>query len=150
LLQRGIRIGSIFYRNIGKGGTKATVQALPGDALRVSLDLARPWTFRPGQHLYLYVPSIGLWTSHPFSVAWSEEQEDLSSEKGIAMNRTDILAMRKTRISLIVRRRTGFTDRLFKMAESAPGGNVGLKAFVEGPYGKLMRNLKKLNEHVLI
>jgi len=58
------------------------------------------------------------------------------------MNRMDVLAMHKTRISLIVRRRTGFTDSLFKKAEGTPGGKITLRAFVEGPYGKLIIEFK--------
>ena len=110
------------------------VEALPGNACRVTIDLARPWTFKPGQHAYLYMPAIGLWTSHPFSVAWSEEAENLESEK-LAMNRQDILAMQKTRMSFIIRSRTGFTNKLFKKAEVAPDGRFYTKCFAEGPYG---------------
>lgn len=127
----------LIYRNVGKGGTKAVVEKLPGEAVRVTVELARPWTFRPGQHLYLYMPSVGLWTSHPFTVAWSEEREDLASdEKGLVRNRQDILARQKTAISMVIRRRTGFTEKLYAKAERAIEGKLVLKAFVEGPYGK--------------
>ena len=90
--------------------------------------MARPWTFRPGQHAYLYMPSVGLWTNHPFSVAWSEEEEDhnisnmVSDEKGLPMNRQDILEARKTSMSYIIRRRTGFTEKLFKKADRPAAG----------------------------
>lgn len=80
------------------------------------------------------MPSIGLWTSHPFSVAWSEEAEDLSDEK-LAMNRQDVLEMQKTNMSFIIRARTGFTNRLYKKAEAAPDGRFSTKCFAEGPYG---------------
>lgn len=134
VLERTTRILKVMYRNVGKGGSKALVEALPGNACRVTIDLARPWTFKPGQHAYLYMPSIGLLTSHPFSIAWSEEAEDLSDEK-LAMNRQDVLEMQKTKMSFIIRARTGFTDKLFKKAEAAVDGRFNTKCFAEGPYG---------------
>lgn len=136
--ERLLRLAILVYRNIGKGGTKATVEALPGDAVRITLQMARPWAFRPGQHMYLTMPSVGLWTSHPFSVAWSNEEERLESEKGgLAMSRQDILAMQKTSMSLVIRRRDGFTNTLFKRAENAPEGRYVTSAFAEGPYGAM-------------
>ena len=142
VLQRLFRVVHVVRRNIGAGGTKADVEVLPGDALRVTVRMARPWTFRPGQHAYLYMPTIGLWTNHPFSLAWSEEEEDLNitnmttDEKGLPMNRQDILEMHKTSMSFIVRRRTGFTERLYKKADLSAAGKFTTTAFVEGPYGK--------------
>ena len=136
LLQRGIRLLILLYRNLGKGGTQAIIESLPGDAVRVTLKMARPWNFKPGQYMFITIPSVGLWTSHPFSLAWSDEEERLDSEKGLAMNRQDILALNKTSMSAIVRKRDGFTRGLFKKAESSEG-RVVLHAIVEGPYGAL-------------
>jgi hypothetical protein len=144
VIERGIRLIRIIYRNIGSGGTKADVEVLPGDALRVTVRMARPWTFRPGQHAYVYMPSIGLWTNHPFSLAWSDEEDDHSSagsineEKGLPMNRQEILDSRKskTSMSFIIRRRTGFTDKLYKMADLSAAGRFSTSALVEGPYGE--------------
>ncbi|KAJ4361786.1 hypothetical protein N0V83_010727 [Neocucurbitaria cava] len=139
--ERTIRFVRLIMRNVGKGGTKADVEVLPGDALRVTVRMARPWNFRPGQHAYIYMPSVGLWTNHPFSVAWSEEEEDLTiqntmaDEKGLPMNRHDILEHHKTSMSFIVRRRTGFTDKLFQKADLSAAGRFSTTAFVEGPYG---------------
>ena len=80
------------------------------------------------------MPSIGLWTSHPFSVAWSDVTDDLSDKK-LSMNRQDILSMQKTSMSFIVRARTGFTDKLLRKAEASPEGRFTTKCFAEGPYG---------------
>ncbi|KAL6704119.1 hypothetical protein ACN47E_008782 [Coniothyrium glycines] len=141
VLERSIRFARLLICNVGKGGTSADVEVLPGDALRVTVRMARPWRFRPGQHAYLYMPSIGLWTNHPFSIAWSDEEEDLNTqssltdEKGLPMNRQDILEQRKTTMSFIIRRRTGFTDKLFQKADLSAAGRFSTSAFVEGPYG---------------
>lgn len=105
--------------------------------MRMVVNMARPWRFLPGQHLYLYVPSVGWWTSHPFSSAWSESEEVVTDDKGLPISYQDAAASNKTTISLLVRRRNGFTNTLFKRAERAPNYSVTLNAFVEGPYGSL-------------
>lgn len=131
--ERATRIIKIVYRN--RGGSKALVESLPGNAVRVTIDMAKPWTFKSGQHAYLHMPKIDFFfTSHPFSVAWSEEGEKLDGEK-LAMNRQDILAMKKTSMSFIVRERTGFTKKLYRKAEASPGGKFYTTVFAEGPYG---------------
>ncbi|KAL1965404.1 hypothetical protein VTN77DRAFT_5841 [Rasamsonia byssochlamydoides] len=134
-LERFTRLAIIVVRNFGKGRTTATVEALPGDAMRITLKMARPWEFKPGQHMYLYIPSVGLWTSHPFSVAWSQPEELITDEKGLVMSQQDLVALQKNTISLLVRRRTGFTNKLYKRAEESVGGRISLPAFAEGPYG---------------
>ena len=126
----------IIYRNIGSGGTQAIIESLPGDAIRITIQMARPWTFRPGQYMFVTVPSVGLWTSHPFSLAWSSdsEEETLDPEKGLAPSRTDVLALPRASMSAIIRKRDGFTHLMFKKAEQSSGRFVS-NALVEGPYG---------------
>jgi predicted ferric reductase len=145
--ERAIRIIILVYRNAGNGGTKAVVESLPGDALRVTLTMSRPWSFRPGQYMFLTVPSIGLWTSHPFSLAWSDDAlatppstpEAIDAEKGLSIRQAEILSVNKTTMSAIVRRRDGFTHNLFKKCEASPDGRIVIKAWAEGPYGGLAR-----------
>ncbi|KAL1955175.1 hypothetical protein VTO42DRAFT_8940 [Malbranchea cinnamomea] len=138
--ERAVRFARIIYYNCGNGGTTAVVEALPGEAMRITLRLARPWHFKPGQHLYLYMPTVGLWTSHPFTVVWSDTEDYLSEEKGLALSRQDVLGCRRKTVSLVVRRRTGFTNTLFERAQESFNNRITLSALVEGPYG---------NEHVL-
>ncbi|SPO02701.1 related to ferric-chelate reductase [Cephalotrichum gorgonifer] len=133
---RAMRLISVAYRNFGKGGTRTVIETLPGNALRISVTVARPWTFRSGQHAYLYFPSLGYWQSHPFSVAWAAEAVDTGAEK-LAMTRQDVLSAKKSTISFIVRERTGITNTLYKKAISSPGGRLETKCFVEGPYGAM-------------
>lgn len=136
IFERLARVYLIVRNNFGKRGiTKAEIEALPGDALRVTLRTSRLWKFHPGQHIYLYIPSIGMWTSHPFSLAWSEESTDLAGEKSLPMARQDIFAAQTKSTSLIIRRRTGFTDTLYKKAEQSKSGPLVTNAYVEGPYG---------------
>ncbi|KAI1659671.1 ferric reductase NAD binding domain-containing protein [Daldinia decipiens] len=131
---RLIRVMRIIYHNFGRGGTKTLIEALPGNAVRLTVTMARPWAFKPGQHAYLYMPTISFWQSHPFSLAWSEEAEELSSDK-LAMNRQDVLAMRKTTMSFIIRGRSGMTHNLYQRAAAQPDGRLMTTCLVEGPYG---------------
>lgn len=128
VLERATRLFIIVYRNFGPESTTATVEAMPGDAMRIILRIARPWTFKPGQHIYLYIPAIEYWTSHPFSVAWSEALPDTKQSLGL------LDAPQKTTFSLIVRRRKGMTDKLYQRVANS---RVTLRAFVEGPYGNI-------------
>ncbi|KAK3723487.1 hypothetical protein LTR37_001739 [Vermiconidia calcicola] len=133
-IERAWRMVTLVRRNLSNGVTKAEVEALPGDAVRVTLRIANPWKFRPGQHVYMYMPSVGLWTSHPFTLAWSQE-DGISNEKALPVARQDLLSTKPTSMSLIIRRRTGFTETMWQKAERSPGGKFMTTAFVEGPYG---------------
>lgn len=135
IAERTYRVYTIIRTNVGQGVTHAEVEALPGDALKITLRVVRQWKFRPGQHVYLYMPSAGLWTSHPFSIAWSQESDSTADEKGLPVATQDVLKKKTTNMSLIVRRRTGFTERMWKRAERSQGNKFVTTAFVEGPYG---------------
>ncbi|KAJ5916358.1 hypothetical protein N7504_000373 [Penicillium tannophilum] len=136
-LERVVRIVVLIYRNFGPNSTTANVEVLHGDAIRITLRLARPWTFQPGQHLYLYIPAVGWWTSHPFSIAWSE---DTFSDECLPSSEDDLLGHRQSTISLIVQRRAGLTDRLFRNTSK---GSITYRALTEGPYG----NIHSLNSY---
>ncbi|KAF1816080.1 hypothetical protein P152DRAFT_388836 [Eremomyces bilateralis CBS 781.70] len=148
--ERTLRIFRIIYRNFGNGGTQTTLELLPGDACRVTVRLARPWAFRPGQHAYLYIPSIGLWTSHPFTVAWSDEEvvgvtdeagaSNTSSmttlgEKVLPITSSEVLSVHATTFSFICRKRTGFTEKMYRRVQREPSGFIHTWGIVEGPYG---------------
>ncbi|KAK3375036.1 ferric reductase like transmembrane component-domain-containing protein [Podospora didyma] len=132
-LDRAARLIRLGYRNIGSGGTKTLVEALPGNACRVTVTMARPWEFRPGQHAYLYMPAISHWQSHPFTVAWSDEADAANGEK-LPMDRQDVLSSKKTTVSFIIRGRTGFTGNLYSRAAACVSGKMMTTCFVEGPY----------------
>ncbi|GAB1320420.1 hypothetical protein MFIFM68171_10630 [Madurella fahalii] len=133
VFDRGARLLRLGYRNLGAGGTKTLVEALPGGACRVTVTMARPWKFKAGQHAYLYMPTIGFWQSHPFTVAWSDESDQPEKDK-LPMDRHDVLGMKKTTVSFIVRGRTGFTNALYSRAAAQPDGKMVTRCLVEGPY----------------
>src|SRR5699024_628879 len=80
-------------------------------------------------------PSVGFWTSHPFTIAWSEVEEEVTDEKGLVMSGQDVLSLQKPTMSLVVRRRTGFTDKLFERVTDSAGGRISVRAMAEGPSG---------------
>lgn len=127
----------MLYRNIGRGGTKAVCEKLPGDAIRVSIRVARPWRHQPGQYVFITIPSVGLWTSHPFSVAWHDENTSpIDSEKGVKVDPNDLSLFFGSTVSFVIRRRSGFTSALHDKVVQAEG-KFSVNAFIEGPYGGL-------------
>lgn len=132
---RFLRMARVAYHNFGQGGTKTLIEALPGNAVRVTVTMARPWTFRPGQHAYLYLPTISFWQSHPFSLAWSEEGDTFENGDKLAVSRNDILGKGKTTMSFVIRARTGMTNALYQRAAEARDGRLTTTCLVEGPYG---------------
>jgi predicted ferric reductase len=98
------------------------------------MTLSRPWHYRPGQHAYLYLPGISFWQSHPFSVAWVDGTDDVTSDK-LVSNVHDVGANQRSEVSFIIRARTGMTNTLYQKALAAPDGRLNTTCFVEGPYG---------------
>jgi predicted ferric reductase len=153
---RAWRFGTLAYRTWGgRGRCQAVVEAMPGDALRVTLHTPRPWTYRSGQSLYLSIPSIGWWTSHPFSIAWSDAEHGLSRSTTVKRSNTVKLSedpekrpivrarakgeeMEKATYSLVIKARTGFTGKLYDRVVRGDGADAGRMTFdacIEGPYG---------------
>ncbi|KAL2862454.1 ferric reductase family protein [Aspergillus lucknowensis] len=137
-VERAARIATILYRNGSRVPTTAVIEYLPNDLLKVALHIPRPWHITPGQHLYLYIPSISLWTSHPFSVCWSENWElldtcdttpDADTEKSNNEKR------QRDTIYILIRRRTGFTETLARRVRRSVNQTLSVHAIVEGPYG---------------
>ncbi|EXJ70315.1 uncharacterized protein A1O5_06383 [Cladophialophora psammophila CBS 110553] len=142
---RSLRFATLVYRSVGRGGTKAKIEPLNGGAVKITLTSPRPWAYRPGQSLYLTIPSIGLWTAHPFSVAWSGVEDPLSRSSSLRSNFSekkpaihiyskDIEKRGEETMSLIVKKQTGLTYRLWQRAMTA-GAGLQLTALIEGPYG---------------
>ena len=151
VLERFARFARIIYRNISynRGLTKVTIEAISDDksgieACRLSLELARPWSYIPGTHAYIYLPSISFWMNHPFSIAWSDSRPTpylaLESEK-LPTSKQDLdepeLSRETTTIYMVVAKRTGMTATLYDRARASPTGMITVSGLVEGPYGGL-------------
>ena len=145
VMERSFRLIRILYRNVSTSGcTKTTVEALPGEACRVTFELKRPWKITPGCHVYAYLPAVSLWMSHPFSIAWSDSRPTpylaLEDEK-LPTTQADLGTPAPTRtttsISLIMSKRSGMTAKLYNKARASPTGVITIAGAVEGPYGGL-------------
>jgi len=91
------------------------------DAVHVHIRLSRPWRRQAGQYVYLCIPGASHTSfvqSHPFFVAWWYQDAG------------------KDVIVLIVEKRKGFTRDLFNYATNDVDLRSGMRAIVEGPYGK--------------
>lgn len=81
-LERFARFARLAYYNFSRSSlTKINVEALPGNTSRVTITLPRPMHVSPGSHVYLYIPQIAMWMSHPFSVAWTEADSQSAEQQ---------------------------------------------------------------------
>ncbi|KAL2829338.1 FAD-binding domain-containing protein [Aspergillus pseudoustus] len=133
-IERAARIARILYRNGSRSPTTAVIEYLQDDLLKVALHIPRPWHITPGQHLYLYIPSISLWTSHPFSVCWSEDRKMLDTRDTEKNNNEKC---QQETIYILIRRRTGFTETLARRVRRSVNQTLSVHAIVEGPYGAI-------------
>lgn len=155
-VMRFLRLYTFVRCNLGRERTKASIEVLPGNALRISVSASRNVQAHPGSYMYLYIPSVGISTSHPFSVAWTDVEVPLSRISSDPMYKeTGGSSMikeaggsvysipqselgGKQALSAVVRRRTGFTDSLYRKADKAgayDGVKLTLNAYVETGYG---------------
>nr|POF03458.1 ferric reductase transmembrane component 3 [Quercus suber] len=121
------RAGRIFYHNFSrrKGITKITIEALPAEACRVTFNLSRPWRWQPGCHVHAYLPAVALWSSHPFSVAWADNQQrdPLPLPMEVEMNKLSPLSASSTLAGsdrLGMRPRQSYVQRNTPLSTAAP------------------------------
>ena len=104
-------------------GHSATLEALAGDITRLTVHNVR-FSWKAGQHVLLWCPTLGPLESHPFTIANIPEENPATGSKTV---------------QLIIRARSGFTRKLFRRATSS----VTMTAFLTGPFG----NLPNWNTH---
>ena len=148
---RILRLMRLGYLNVSHkhGCTNVVVEALQGQACRVTFNLPRHITVKPGSHVYAYLPRISLWMSHPFSVAWTNVESEpptgyIRKESNSPDSPSDVEKqlvipppsgkLPPTSISLVMAARTGMTRQLYERANAAKGGVIQLSGYVEGPY----------------
>ncbi|KAI5458720.1 hypothetical protein BGZ63DRAFT_427094 [Mariannaea sp. PMI_226] len=110
LLDRLIRVGSLL-RNLHE--SKATLYSLPNGGIRLVLNGKHAKGTVPGTYVFVWIPSIGLTQTHPFTVVGNT----------------------KLGLEMVIKAHRGFTQDIYKYAVSNPGSAV--KASFEGPYGSL-------------
>ncbi|OAA50341.1 Flavoprotein transmembrane component [Metarhizium rileyi] len=89
-----------------------------GDSITVLTIKDVHFKWHPGQHIYLWIPRLGLLESHPFTIACAHQMQGLCCCSSI---------------QLIVRKHRGFSKRIHDFAVNNPTKTV--IGYVLGPFG---------------
>ena len=129
---RSRRFSNIMGRK--RFGYEAEVQAFPGDVMAITI-YGTSFSWKPGQHVRLWCPSISLIGAHPFTI----------SNIATPIHDTTSPANDTTALQLFVRAKSGFTKRLHGHAShsvqqscanpSNTAQQAIAKVFITGPYG---------------
>ncbi|KAI0130121.1 putative FAD binding protein [Xylariales sp. AK1849] len=134
-LARMLRL--VYYNWTSKNFTLAEVQAMPGEACRVTMHLARYVDVKPGTHAYIRFKEVNPWENHPFSIAWVEHHPLVDREKMGIKDEDPTMAdyvRGTTSVSFVIGAHTGFTRALFNKASNSGQDKITLRAAMEGPY----------------
>ncbi|KAM0791379.1 hypothetical protein ACM66B_005844 [Microbotryomycetes sp. NB124-2] len=86
----------------------AAAQLLPGRMVRLTMHTAVPVRWRPGQHVFLTIPAVRMFQSHPYTIVSVDERA-----KGIAPIGGSSQLEDGSEIVLLVRAQKGFSRRLW-------------------------------------
>jgi predicted ferric reductase len=109
----------LLFRNINHSrvGSQAQINRVENStAAQLIIPVNRPFVVKPGMIIYLWIPGVSLlsmFQTHPFFIRWWENNAD----------------RRATSITLLIRKRNGFTRRLIEH----PAGSF--LTWIDGPYG---------------
>ncbi|KAK2852132.1 hypothetical protein FQN49_005339 [Arthroderma sp. PD_2] len=115
-------------------GEESAVTILPENAVKVTIPTQMRW--RPGQYVYLRMPGISTLQNHPFTIA-SLCSDDFPSSYG----------SKYRDMTLVFRPFGGFTRKVLETAlEKGPYKTY--RAFIDGPYGGVRRELSSFDDVV--
>ncbi|KAI8962133.1 ferric reductase like transmembrane component-domain-containing protein [Daldinia sp. FL1419] len=130
---RAFRLGLLIWRNIRLHPNRSCCQGgqwlghhtklFPvGESITVLTIKDIHFKWRPGQHLYIWLPRIAPFETHPYTIASAYQ----GPETCICNS-----------IQLVIRAHSGFSKRLgqFAQKQEVMGKKQGLTALVIGPYG---------------
>lgn len=117
-------------------GDEAAVTIMAENCIKVTIPTQMRW--RPGQYVYLRMPAISVFENHPFTIS-SLCSEDFPSEYGESYR--DCV--------LVFRPYGGFTKNVLDTA-LAKGPFHTYRAFLDGPYGGMRRDLAAFDTCILI
>ncbi|KAG6991437.1 hypothetical protein G7Y79_00052g087770 [Physcia stellaris] len=116
-------------------GEEAALTILPENAIKVTIPTQVRW--RPGQYVYLRMPGISIFENHPFTIA-SLCSDDFPSE----------YSEQYRDMTLVFRPFGGFTRKVLDAARDK-GPYKTYRAFIDGPYGGMQRDLASFDTVVL-
>ncbi|PQE33538.1 ferric reductase like transmembrane component protein [Rutstroemia sp. NJR-2017a WRK4] len=116
-----VKVAGAACRGMQRIGHQAQLQALSDDITIISIKDA-PFTWKAGQHLYLWLPRLGPLETHPFTIASPYQTSD---------------KCHCNEIQLAIRAQKGFSRRIHNYASKMQqlDKTAILTAFVAGPYG---------------
>ncbi|KAI5921155.1 ferric reductase like transmembrane component [Camillea tinctor] len=117
-------------------GDEAAITLMTENAIKVTIPTQMKW--KPGQYVYLRMPGISFFDNHPFTIA-SLCSEDFPSEYG-EQYRDCIIVFKPY---------GGFTRRVLETA-IAKGPFHTYRAYLDGPYGGMRRELAAFDTCILI
>lgn len=117
-------------------GDEAAVTLMSENAIKITIPTQMRW--KPGQYVYLRMPGISLLDNHPFTIS-SLCSEDFPSEYG--ENYRDCV--------LVFKPYKGFTRKVLDTA-IAKGPFHTYRAFLDGPYGGMRRELAAFDTCILV
>ncbi|KAG6054646.1 hypothetical protein E4U17_003625 [Claviceps sp. LM77 group G4] len=124
------------WRSAFMVGDEAAITLMSEDAIKVTIPTQMRW--KPGQYVYLRIPGISLHDNHPFTIT-SLCSEDFLSEYG--ENYRDCV--------LVFKPFKGFTRKVLDTA-IAKGPFHTYRAFLDGPYGGMRRDLAAFDTCILV
>ncbi|CAM1501770.1 Fc.00g037540.m01.CDS01 [Cosmosporella sp. VM-42] len=117
-------------------GDEAAITLMAENAIKVTIPTQMRW--KPGQYVYLRMPGISIFENHPFTIA-SLCSDDFPSEYGEQYRDCQ----------LVFRPYGGFTRKVLDTAiEKGPFHTY--RAFLDGPYGGMRRDLAAFDTCILI
>lgn len=137
--ERTMRLLRVALDNYSRGQTSyAHVEALPAEACLVRLQLPKYVDIKPGSHAYLRFPSLNVWDSHPFSIAWVSHKSSRADDENLLPvtenGRVAKTKYGKTTVAFIIQAQSGFTRKLYDATKNQ-GGHMQTSLLMEGPYG---------------
>ena len=127
---------TMFWRQSFLCGEESAVTILPENAVKITIPTQTKW--KPGQFVYLRMPGISFFENHPFTIA-SLCSDDFPSEYGEQYK--DMV--------LVFRPFSGFTRKVVNAA-IRNGPYQTYRAFLDGPYGGMQRELTSFDTVVLV
>ncbi|KAG5929244.1 hypothetical protein E4U53_002483 [Claviceps sorghi] len=124
------------WRSAFMVGDEAAVTLMSENAIKITIPTQMRW--KPGQYVYLRMPGISLLDNHPFTIS-SLCSEDFPSEYGDKY-RDCVLVFKPFR---------GFTRKVLDTA-IAKGPFHTYRAFLDGPYGGMRRDLAAFDTCILV
>lgn len=117
-------------------GDEAAITLMAENAIKITVPTQMRW--KPGQYVYIRMPGISLFDNHPFTIS-SLCSEDFPSEYGEQYRDCTI----------VFKPYGGFTRKVLNTAiEKGPFHTY--RAFLDGPYGGMRRDLAAFDTCILI